>query len=103
MKDVNKDIFATQNVNLIDFGLATPYLKDDGKTHVKKTLVNNFQGNIVFSSINQLKFYRTSRRDDIISIFYILVYLLKRGNMPGVKLEADYDPIKVFDLVKEAR
>ena len=102
-KDVDTDIFSTNNINIIDFGFATPFLKEDGTTHVKKSMVDYFRGNLIFSSMNQLKFHTTSRRDDLISVFYILVYLLKQGNMPGIELENDYDPNQVFNEIKETR
>ena len=35
-----------------------------------------FQGNLLFSSVSQMKFLKTSRRDDFISLFYMIVYLL---------------------------
>ena len=77
LSKVNSDIFDSANINIIDFGFASPYLEDDGNTHIKKKKVDLFQGNAMFSSMNQLKFHRTSRRDDIISVFYILIYLFK--------------------------
>lgn len=43
-----------------------------------------FRGNLEMASLNQLKFYTTSRRDDLISLFYLLVYMLKEGNLPGI-------------------
>ena len=36
-----------------------------------------------FASLNQMKFYSTSRRDDLISLFYLMIYMLKGGKMPG--------------------
>ena len=47
-----KDIFATNNINLIDFGYATPYLSENSKIHVKKTKLYEFEGSIIFSSLN---------------------------------------------------
>ena len=34
-------------------------------------------------SLNQMKFHTTSRRDDLISLFYLLIFMLKGGEMPG--------------------
>ena len=76
-KNVSHDIFATNNINMIDLGFATPYLKEDGTTHVEKTKLDYFRGNLIFSSYEQLRFHTTSRRDDMISVFYLLVFLLK--------------------------
>ena len=61
-----------------------------------KTKKETFHGNVVFSSLNQLKFHATSRRDDLISLFYLLIYLLKQGNMPGVPIEEGFDVRKIF-------
>ena len=93
----------TNNINIIDFGFATPYLEEDGTIHVKKSKLDYFNGNMIFSNVNQLKFHTTSRRDDLISVFYMLVYLLKKCNMPGIELDEDYDPGQVFVRVKETR
>ena len=43
-----------------------------------------FQGNILFASLNQMEFRQTSRRDDLISLFFLLVYLLNRGDIRGI-------------------
>ena len=42
-----------------------------------------FRGNMEFTSPNQMKFYTTSRRDDLISLFYLMIFMFKRGEMPG--------------------
>ena len=39
-------------------------------------------GNFEFASVNQLKGHTTSRRDDLISLSYLLVYFFKRGKIP---------------------
>ena len=41
---------------------------------------------MVFSSAHQLQFMMTSRRDDLISLCYLLVFLVNKGNIPGVKI-----------------
>ena len=35
----------------------------------------------MFASVNQMMFSKTSRRDDLISLSYLLVYLLNNGNL----------------------
>ena len=86
IKDVCKtddDIFDMINVNLIDFGYITKYQDSTTKEHISKSKVDMFRGNIVFSSVHQLKFDATGRRDDMISLFYLMIYLLCDGQMPG--------------------
>ena len=88
----DEDIFDKFEVTLTDFGIATPYLDKLTKRHLDKKIVKHFSGNMIFSSIHQLNFNSTGRRDDIISLFYMLIYLLKQGDMPGVKYDSDMDP-----------
>ena len=70
-------------VSLIDFGFASPFLNKDG-SHVKDSEMNeDFQGNIIFASLDQMNFFRTSRKDDIISVFYMLVTMLNNNRPVG--------------------
>ena len=48
--------------------------------------VNVFNGNILFASKNQMMYYRTGRKDDLESLFFLLVYLLEKGQLKGVDL-----------------
>ena len=72
-------LFDKLRINVIDFGFASRYIDKATKKHVKKTKLNIFKGNIDFASLNQLKFKRTSRRDDLISLLYIMIYLFNNG------------------------
>lgn len=40
-----------------------------------------FRGNIMFASPNQLNFRTTSRRDDLISLVYLMIYMLNQGEL----------------------
>lgn len=64
----------------MDFGFADTYINQKTGEHIKeKEDVDTFQGNMMFASIDQMDFYKTSRRDDIISLFYLIVNLLNNG------------------------
>ena len=41
---------------------------------------------MIFASLNQLRFLTTSRRDDLISLCYMLVFLLNKGSLPDIDL-----------------
>ena len=56
-------------------------------SHIKQEKLTKFQGNLRYSSINQLNFQTTSRRDDLISMFYVLVTLLHDGNLPVLRVD----------------
>lgn len=69
-----------------------------------------FQGNLLFSSLDHMKFFRTSRKDDIISIFYMMVHILNdNGFCAGdddlrelrEKIKADPDVKNQFESIKE--
>ena len=67
-----------KQIKLIDFGVARPYLDNDGN-HIKMS-DSTFTGNIIFSSKNGMANKSLSRRDDLISLTYVLLYLLQ-GNL----------------------
>ena len=64
---------------LIDFGLATKY-RSIGMHFRHRTLDANV-GNPVFASLNAHRRFAVSRRDDLESMLYIMIYLYK-GNLP---------------------
>lgn len=105
MQKSSKNIFETHSVNIIDFGFATPYLDLDheSRQHLSKYEVDMFRGNLVFASPNQLKFHSTSRRDDLISLFYLIVFMFKRGQMPGFDIHDDEDKNKQFKTIRDVK
>ena len=67
---------------LIDFGYSSKYLNKDGKTHIAESeVLDEFAGNLTFASHHQMDFYKTGRRDDMISLFYLLVYMLNKNDL----------------------
>lgn len=62
-------------IYLIDFGLTSKYLDSDAE-HIPFCETEFFLGNPLFASVNAFKFKEQSRRDDLISLVYILVYFL---------------------------
>lgn len=66
-------------LKLIDFGLAKSYIRDG--EHIKCGRKTSLTGTARYASINVHKYIEPSRRDDMESIGYILVYLCK-GKLP---------------------
>ena len=96
--DIKPDNLMIQNneIRIIDFGYAQSYLQDG--MHIENEDVEKFKGNIFFASHNRMQFKSASRRDDLISLVYLLVYFLNRGNF--LDLDASiYD----FNHVKETK
>ena len=73
-------------IYLIDFGLAKKYKSDRGN-HVKYSVTRQVIGTPRFCSINALKGIELSRRDDLESVMYIILYFIKK-NLPwqGLKI-----------------
>jgi len=59
--------------HIIDFGFCKTYLKHDKHITIKKT--NNLIGSFTYASVNAHNFIELSRRDDLESLAYILIYL----------------------------
>jgi len=70
----------SDNIYLIDFGLSKSYLDDKGN-HIKIREKRGLVGTIRYTSINSHLSIEQSRRDDLESLGYILVYLSK-GKLP---------------------
>lgn len=101
-RDVKPDNFMfgmKKNENqlyVIDFGLAKKYKNIDG-SHIPFKEHTPLTGTARYASVNSLSGVEQSRRDDMESLAYIFVYLLK-GSLPwmGVQtgnLQAKYDKI----------
>jgi casein kinase 1 len=79
-RDIKPDNFlfglnkTSQTVHLIDFGFCKSYLALSG-THVEQTVNNSMVGTPNFVSINAHKGFTNSRRDDVESAIYVLIYL----------------------------
>ena len=78
--DIKPHNFLVGNPNnsiiyIIDFGLAKNYRSSRTGKHSQFSKNNYFNGNICFSSVNTMKGYEPSRRDDLESIGYMLIYL----------------------------
>ena len=65
-------------IYIIDFGFARKYRSSRTGKHVKFSKNSYFSGNLKYSSINTMKGVIPSRRDDLESIGYMLIYLFKQ-------------------------
>ena len=92
-RDIKPDNFVmglndlSQFVYLIDFGLAKKYRSSS--TLIQYPMINKkkLTGTARYASINALKGYEQSRRDDLESLGYVIIYFLK-GYLPWQGLKA---------------
>jgi serine/threonine protein kinase len=87
-RDIKPDNFmlgSNKQLYLIDFGLCKRY--DYAGQHIEETQKQNksIVGTINFVSLNVHKGIEPSRRDDIESWIYIILYLLQNGELPWLK------------------
>ncbi|XP_034471748.1 casein kinase I [Drosophila innubila] len=86
-RDIKPDNFAMgssardNQVYIIDFGLADRYIIGLERVHIPFKTGNSMTGTARYSSANALRGVELSRRDDLISLGYILIYFL-RGQLP---------------------
>lgn len=66
----------SQRIMITNFENCVDYLTNDGK-HVSQGIVEKFNGNLVIASVHALNLQVLSRRDDLISLTYLLVYLIQ--------------------------
>ena len=83
---------------LIDFGMSEKYTDQDQDSV--------FQGNLLFASLDKLNFKKTTRKDDLVSLAYMMMFLTCNHEMPYsqefMKNEDNScnDPRANLDLIK---
>jgi serine/threonine protein kinase len=103
-RDIKPDNFLidrkTNIIYIIDFGLAKRYL-DDLDNHLPKTNGRKLTGTARYVSVNVHEGISPSRRDDLESIGYLLIYLLK-GSLPWQKIN-NSDKYKKYEMIGEIK
>ena len=78
MKLENLMLFAKKEsfeVVLIDYGTTTFYQDLTGE-HIEQTMSDDIPGNLPFASLDSLKSLSLSRRNDLQSLCYMMIYVL---------------------------
>ncbi|OHT01758.1 CK1 family protein kinase [Tritrichomonas foetus] len=93
-RDIKPDNFmiglgnTSNQLFVIDFGLAKYYRDPQTQQHIAYTEHNSFAGTARYASAASLGGIEPSRRDDMEAIAYVLAYLLK-GTLPWMNIEAN--------------
>ena len=92
-------VFGRKDPNLIyiiDFGISRKYRSSKTGNHIRYRKLNTINGSMRYMSINCNKGYEQSRRDDLESLGYMLIFLIKK-NLPWMKIEKqNLEPKKKF-------
>lgn len=67
--------YTQHRIRIIDFGLVKSFLDEEGN-HISKKRERYFKGNMIFASKNAFNLFTQSRRDDLMSLCYLLIYLI---------------------------
>ena len=88
-------------VYLIDFGLSKKYRSKKGK-HIKFCFNKNITGTPRYCSINALRGVEQSRRDDLESLFYVILFFM-RGNLPwqNLKIKSKMERFNAINQIKK--
>lgn len=80
---------STDRFYLIDFGLSKRYVDKNGK-HIPRLENKGFRGTLRYCSLNMHLGVENTRRDDLESLLYVLIYFLK-GKLPWQNIQAEMD------------
>ena len=83
-------------IYIIDFGLCKKYRSSKTGKHIMPKHIGTLTGSFIYASPNVIRGKQPSRRDDLISLGYMLIYLLKR-DLPWMHM---FKYIKVLDKEK---
>ena len=73
-------------VYLIDFGISKKYRSSRTGNHIKFGKAKKISGSCRYMSLNSNKGFEQSRRDDLESLGYMLIYLIKKS-LPWINVE----------------
>ena len=89
-------------IYMIDFGLSKKYRSERTMKHIIFRTKKKLTGTARFASVNSLKGYELSRRDDMESFCYmILFFILKKLPWQGIKSQNQYKRLAKICEIKE--
>ena len=90
-------------IYLIDFGLSKKYRSKRTLKHIKNSYVNKVVGTIRYASVNSMKGFEMSRRDDLESFYYMIIFFLLKNlpwqNIKGKTLGEKY--LEILEIKQE--
>ena len=91
-----------RKIHIIDFGLSKRFINKDTFQHEPYKCTNQFTGSYIYSSINNHRGVEQSRRDDLESIGYMLLYFYnKKLPWQGLNIKNKSTKIKEIYNIKK--
>jgi serine/threonine protein kinase len=76
-------------IYIIDFGFCRTFINNDTNVHIPISKLSNLIGSQTYASINAHNYIELSRRDDLESLFYMLIYFVRKQNLEWQNLDID--------------
>jgi serine/threonine protein kinase len=76
-------------IYIIDFGFCRTFINNDTKVHIPMSKLSNLIGSLTYASINAHNYIELSRRDDLESLFYMLIYFVRKQNLEWQNIDVD--------------
>ena len=92
-------------IYLIDFGLSAKYRSSITGRHKKFGFTGKLTGTTKYSSANSIRGGEQSRKDDLISAAYMIIYFMK-GDLPWQNIQSDNEIskyMKIYMMKKEIK
>ena len=101
-RDIKPDNFLVgyNNPNLlylIDFGLSVKYRSSSSGKHIKFGFTGKITGTTKYSSINSIRGVEQSRKDDLESVAYMIIFFMK-GFLPWQNVESKDEDNKYYKI-----
>ena len=89
-------------IYIIDFGLSKKYRSDRTGNHIQFCITKKMFGTARYASTNSLRGVQISRRDDLESLFYMILYfIMKKLPWQGVKANSQQNRYKKIYYMKK--
>ena len=88
---------------IIDFGFCRTFINNDTKVHIPMAKLSNLIGSQTYASINAHNYIELSRRDDLESLFYMLIYFVRKQTLEWQNVDINCNNREKNSMIKEKK